>query len=495
MPVGVAMKPVRVAIKVAGTRATRMLLGYLVVAFALASVAFVGATVSSEVRDRQVTAETASARANGVPSIEALSQIAMHLDSAQISNEAKTASSAVARTQIADARRGAADALQSYLASPVYPGEGVLQAELVGEMRVFDVAAEQLLATAEKGDAEALRSVSKGAMRSSTDRALVVIHRLTAVNIAGVRATLEKDRFERSKSMNDALLRDVLAFLFTLGCAILAVLAVRRYASATQAYGELLERRATELEQFGETLVHDLRNPLGVIAFCIDRMKKNVKPDPEETVARADRALKRVLLLTDTIFHFARSAGQPEPGARADVGAALRDVVDELKQSAEAEGTIIRVEPFSACHVACEVGTLTSILDNLLRNAVKYTRDRDVRHITVRTFCGNGIVHVEIEDTGPGIPRELVDKVFEPYVRVGRGTQPGLGLGLATVKRFCMARGGRVGVRSKVGEGCIFWFELREVSHALAGSLPLGTPSPAGNGVDPAPARLTSILN
>jgi signal transduction histidine kinase len=66
---------------------------------------------------------------------------------------------------------------------------------------------------------------------------------------------------------------------------------------------------------------------------------------------------------------------------------------------------------------------------------------------------------VSVEDTGPGIPPNKKSILFEPYVR-GSANEPGIGLGLATVKRLAEAHGGRVGVESALGSGSTFWFEL-----------------------------------
>jgi signal transduction histidine kinase len=102
------------------------------------------------------------------------------------------------------------------------------------------------------------------------------------------------------------------------------------------------------------------------------------------------------------------------------------------------------------------------VLENLLANAAKYivAVAADARRIQVRIIDGKDVVRVEVDDTGPGIPLEAQKEIFYPYVR-GRGaTQPGLGLGLATVRRIVEAHGGVVGVRSVVGVGSCFWFEL-----------------------------------
>jgi signal transduction histidine kinase len=91
-------------------------------------------------------------------------------------------------------------------------------------------------------------------------------------------------------------------------------------------------------------------------------------------------------------------------------------------------------------------------------------RDSAVRHIAIRVVESGDVVRFEVEDTGPGVPPGLEQAIFEPYVRGEGVTQPGLGLGLATVKRFCEAYGGTVGVRSVSGAGSLFYFTLPRAS-------------------------------
>jgi signal transduction histidine kinase len=90
---------------------------------------------------------------------------------------------------------------------------------------------------------------------------------------------------------------------------------------------------------------------------------------------------------------------------------------------------------------------------------VKYLDDVPVRRVTVRAADDGAFVRFEVEDTGAGIPADAHDEIFEPYVRRHDGV-PGLGLGLATVKRFAEACGGRVGVRSEMGRGALFWVTI-----------------------------------
>jgi signal transduction histidine kinase len=118
------------------------------------------------------------------------------------------------------------------------------------------------------------------------------------------------------------------------------------------------------------------------------------------------------------------------------------------------------------CHVACAAGVLTSVVSNLASNAIKYIGTGPVRRLEIRAREEAQVVRVELEDTGPGLAVGSEEQVFEPYVRGRATTQPGIGLGLATVKRLVEGHGGRVGVRSVLGQGCTFWFELPKVAGA-----------------------------
>jgi signal transduction histidine kinase len=109
---------------------------------------------------------------------------------------------------------------------------------------------------------------------------------------------------------------------------------------------------------------------------------------------------------------------------------------------------------------------LTSVVSNLAGNAIKYIGTGPIRRLEIRAREEAHVVRVELEDTGPGLAVGSEEHVFEPYVRGRAATQPGIGLGLATVKRLVEGHGGRVGVRSMLGQGCTFWFELPKVAAA-----------------------------
>jgi signal transduction histidine kinase len=121
----------------------------------------------------------------------------------------------------------------------------------------------------------------------------------------------------------------------------------------------------------------------------------------------------------------------------------------------------LRVDVTGHPRVACSPGVLASIVQNLVQNAIAHMGGSAVRRVQVRAARpGNpGAVRIEVEDSGPGIPVDLGDRVFEPFVR-GETPVAGTGLGLATVKRFVGAHGGRVGFSTAPGAGTLFWLEM-----------------------------------
>ena len=98
------------------------------------------------------------------------------------------------------------------------------------------------------------------------------------------------------------------------------------------------------------------------------------------------------------------------------------------------------------------------------------------RDVHVRIEPRHDCVRFEVEDTGPGLPPELVSHAFDPYVRGAGTSEPGLGLGLATVRRLVEGHFGRYGVVSRPGEGALFWFELPSAEHSSSHAIPAGEP-------------------
>ena len=107
------------------------------------------------------------------------------------------------------------------------------------------------------------------------------------------------------------------------------------------------------------------------------------------------------------------------------------------------------------------------VLSNLLANAVRHTPRGGKVEVHARAL--GDAVRFEVRDTGEGIPREHLDRVFEKFFRVPGARSGGVGLGLYISREIVHAHGGEMGVESELGRGSTFWFTLRLASEQAAG--------------------------
>ncbi len=165
--------------------------------------------------------------------------------------------------------------------------------------------------------------------------------------------------------------------------------------------------------------------------------------------------------LIDGLLAFARAGLKSEAHENADVTAVARSIETTMKPLVESERAQFNVEVEPGLRVRASTGVVASIMQNLARNAVIYLGDSESRSVTlrVRATNGNDTVTIEVSDTGPGIPEDVLKRLFTPFQR-GTTTVSGHGLGLATVKRLAEAHGGSVDVSSTVGVGSTFRVRL-----------------------------------
>lgn len=248
--------------------------------------------------------------------------------------------------------------------------------------------------------------------------------------------------------------------------------AVGEYARDQETKARDHASKAEEMEQFAGRVAHDLRSPLSAAALASEMLDEQVDSDAAKTtIARLRRSLARSSAIIDGLLAFARAGAHPEPGARADVPEVIQDIADGLRPELERSNIELDLQPLPSVCVGCSSGVLASMLGNLVRNAAKYMGDQRVRRISIRAIERGGSIRVEVTDTGPGIAEDVVPRLFEPYFRVSKtSTQPGLGLGLPTVRKLAEGHGGAVGVRSVVGKGSTFWFELPYAGRAWESS-------------------------
>jgi signal transduction histidine kinase len=434
-------------------------------AFVVVALVFMGASVATFYASREIDTAAQDLLGNALPSVMELMQARSAQRRLDIDVEVLTRTRS-GRAELIDelvSARAELDAsLRQAMATPDYPGER--------ELYVRDV--EPRLTELDRGIEGLRAAVIADAGNERQVAAATATLDAAAKDLDGALAALAEVNHERAF---DAARRIIgtrsqtarLAFFLEAGSAAIAFVAAaaavraqRRFAHASRRRYDQERERAAELDMLAQRVAHDLMSPLAAVALSLSAIHR-AHPDPDTTrsLDRANRALQRSRQMVQGIYAFSRSGAHPVEGATAPLRASLVEAVDELLAT-EASPPAVDVQAFDEVEVAMDRAVLGVVVANLLSNGSKYTRDSSERRVTVRARSDAGRAHVEVEDTGPGVPPGLEKSIFEPYRRAPGVTQPGLGLGLATVQRLVTAHGGKVGVRNAPSGGAVFWFDL-----------------------------------
>ncbi|HEY2029712.1 MAG TPA: ATP-binding protein [Myxococcales bacterium] len=353
------------------------------------------------------------------------------------------------------------DSLAQALALPKDEHESDLFVELRASLRGFDEAVKRALDEVHAGHLQQARDTMEHDIRPLADEVSVAATELVQYDTKSAADAAVRIETARRRADLFAYELDALCAMLSIGAALLALRIIRQARRVEEEKRVLIERKAEELEQFAGRVAHDILSPLSAVSMAVAIVEKR-QPQEAEALSRASSSLQRVRGIVDGLLEFARAGARPEAGARTEVRPIVEGLLEELQPIADRAAAKLDVADIPACAVECSPGVLLSLIGNLMRNAIKYLGDSKQREVSLHIRTRRGRVLFEVQDTGPGIPSHLTQRVFQPYVRGPNVAAPGIGLGLATVKRLVESHGGSVGLRPAPGGGCIFWFELNE---------------------------------
>jgi signal transduction histidine kinase len=211
---------------------------------------------------------------------------------------------------------------------------------------------------------------------------------------------------------------------------------------------------------------HDLRDPLHTIALSADLMRENAPPGESGGLVRGlagtvQRCVHQMTTLIGDLLDLERIASgrlRMDPEAR-DAVKVAREAVERARPAAAAKGITLQADlPPGPLVARFDRDRLFQVFANLLGNAIKFTPEGGRVWVEVEHL--DGVARFAVRDTGPGIPEEEREGIFDRFTQLDRESRGGLGLGLYISRWIVEQHGGTIQVESQVGAGSTFSFTL-----------------------------------
>lgn len=236
-------------------------------------------------------------------------------------------------------------------------------------------------------------------------------------------------------------------------------------------YNKMLERLSEAFEiqrQFTANAAHELRTPLALMQVQLDLYNSASHPGND---ADTLQTIKMVTEQTDKLNRMVKTLldmSELQTVGRDDK-IILDAIVEEVLADLEPLAVEKNIKLIGKCEDATMIGSdilIYRLVYNLVENAIKY--NHPLGQVTVTAYQRNKHVYLSVEDTGSGIPKELRERVFEPFFRVDKSRSRelgGVGLGLAFVREIVRVHDGSICIKSGKTEGTIF--EVTFAQHSM----------------------------
>jgi PAS domain S-box-containing protein len=240
--------------------------------------------------------------------------------------------------------------------------------------------------------------------------------------------------------------------------------------------GRVIERTAElkaanrELEAFTYSVSHDLRAPIrhisGFTKILVEKFRPSLPAEAQEHLHLIEQGARRMGQLVDELLKLARLGRQALEVEVTGLSSLVKDVVTLL--APEIEGRQLEWKIDELPFMECDPVLIRQVFQNLISNALKYSRPRSPAVIEIGQAEKDGEKVIFVKDNGVGFDMKYSDKLFGVFQRLHLAEDfEGTGIGLATVERIIKKHGGRVWVEAVLDRGATFFFTLGTGEHSL----------------------------
>ena len=229
---------------------------------------------------------------------------------------------------------------------------------------------------------------------------------------------------------------------------------------------ERIESLVTSQQRLNSDISHELRSPLARLNVALEIAKQKSTPETASLLDRIETESHRLNEMISRLLILAKleSGSELVEPVRVDLTELVRDVAEDADFEAQAKGRSVRISSDQPCTVMGSENLLRSAIENVLRNAVRYTAEGTA--VDVSLVGQNGHSVLQVSDHGGGVPEDELANLFRPFYRVGEARTRktgGIGLGLAIAERAIKAHKGTIAARN-TGDGLMVEIRLNKDS-------------------------------
>jgi len=215
------------------------------------------------------------------------------------------------------------------------------------------------------------------------------------------------------------------------------------------AMAERIENLLTSQHRLLTDISHELRSPLARLSLALELARQRSSPEAGSALDRIERESIRLNGLIQSLLTVARLESGEDLRRQVDLDQLVQEIAKDASFEAQGRGSKVRLTAAGRCLVNGDPSLLHSAIENVVRNAVRYTEpgtDVEIQLAPEESSVRREAV-IRVSDSGPGVPQDSLDKIFRPFYRIddARGRQTGgVGLGLAITERAVRMHGGTV---------------------------------------------------